>query len=74
MSYILRKVRDMSFEPEPSFLASFLCLIQNRIRSSDTLVEQADGLMANSETVARESEELTTSAEELKMQIQTFKV
>jgi hypothetical protein len=38
------------------------------------LVEQADGLMTNSEIVAKESEELTTSAEALESQIQMFQV
>ena len=42
--------------------------------SSEVLVEQADGLMANSETVAKESEELTNSAKELEIQIGRFRV
>ena len=42
--------------------------------SSEVLVEQADGLMANSETVAKESEELTNSAKELEKHIGRFRV
>jgi len=47
---------------------------QEILGSSDILVEQADGLMANSEIVAKESKELTTSAEALEIQIQMFQV
>ncbi len=47
---------------------------QEILGSSDILVEQADGLMANSEIVAKESKELTTSAEALETQIRMFQV
>lgn len=47
---------------------------QEILGSSDILVEQADGLMANSEIVAKESKELTTSAEALETQIRRFQV
>lgn len=47
---------------------------QEILSSSDILVEQADGLMTNSEIVAKESKELTTSAEALESQIQMFQV
>lgn len=47
---------------------------QEILGSSDILVEQADGLMTNSEIVAKESKELTTSAEALETQIRMFQV